>query len=658
MGVSNRVRYILLIPLLFFLVGFITLKDYGISWDEPIHFIRGQAYLNYFLTGELKHNENISERQSYFKNNSLPAYYWLEKDDGHPPLNGILASLSNYIFYEKLNILSDIDAYHLFNLIVSTLAILVVVLFAYDTMGFFGALVAAVAFSTYPLFFAESHFNIKDPAETAFFTATIWSFWKSLEKGNWKWLLLSIIAFSFALGTKFNILFIPFIVIPYTAIRFYPITVFNIPRGYMLTLLLSPFIISIIFFGTWPFLWQDPIGNLIEVFKYYENIGGGRATLGYFLQSGINAYPLVWITITTSPWVLLLFLLGLLKTIKNDNLKFKTGTLWLIWFLVPILRTTLPNTTIYGGVRQIMEYIPAMALISGIGGLALTTLLHKHFRLNRKLAQIAVLSLFIPHLFIMYKMHPNQNVYFNSFIGGLSGAKERNVPYWGNSFGNAYKQAIDWININASEDAKVALVQGTGLNIPHFQLEKSVKFSNYFWSGINREGEYLVELTHNDPVKVYPFAWEYIEKFLEPVYEVKVDGVVIAKVWKNDIENTREKYKREEKQYLGEILIQIEAQSLKIELGENVILTRMYIKYNPLECKDIKGKILTSVNLNEWNEEPDLIPNPGQVSEKVPLEPNILVYYFPGREARGIRFDFENTNSCTLQNPEIRLVVL
>ena len=36
----------------FFAAGLLTLKDYGISWDEPVHYQRGQAYLRYIITGQ------------------------------------------------------------------------------------------------------------------------------------------------------------------------------------------------------------------------------------------------------------------------------------------------------------------------------------------------------------------------------------------------------------------------------------------------------------------------------------------------------------------------------------------------------------------------------------------------------------------------------
>src|SRR3989344_5288250 len=168
---------VIIISAVFFIVSFMTLHDYGISWDEPIHFTRGQAYLNYFLNGETEYKD-FSGRHSIYQETS----------------------------------------------------------------------------------FAESHFNIKDPAEAAFYAATIWAFWNSLKKYEWRWLLAAAIFFALALGTKFNILFLPLIILPWLILRdrriLNPLRVISkLPRKFLIMLFAAPVIITVIFFLSWPYLW-------------------------------------------------------------------------------------------------------------------------------------------------------------------------------------------------------------------------------------------------------------------------------------------------------------------------------------------------------------------------------------------------------------------
>lgn len=666
-----KIKTILIIlstPLLFFLISFLTLSDYGVSWDEPIHFHRGQAYLHYFLTGEISF-KSLGERASYYQNNSLPAEYFFDNDSGHPPLNGILASLFNFIFYQKLGVLGDIEAYHLFNILVATLLVAVVVIFAWKTYGLFAGIISGIVISSYPLFFAEGHFNIKDPAESAFFGLTIWTFWMSLKNGSWKWLLSSVLSFSLALGTKFNILFLPFIVGPYLLIRYHQLTgsgwsssisrLVRISRAYILVLALSPVIAIAIFFGTWPFLWQDPINNFAAIVSYYKGLGTGN-TPGYLLPGGFNAYPMIWILTTTPPWVLLLASLGIIFTLKKGLGKDKVVILWLLWLLVPIIRVSLPNTVIYGGARQIMEFVPALGLISGLGGYALSRWFlswNKDNKVAFLVKSIIVLG-FLPHLFVMVKLHPNENVYFNSFIGGLPGAKEKNIPYWGNSFGNAYWQAIQWLNKNAEKGAKIALIQGTGLNIPKIKLRADLAYANWYWSGINREGEYLIELTHNDPTRLYPYAWDYVDKFLDPVYEVKVDGIAIAKIWKNDLSHTKPEMKLKEVNLQPDL--EIKDGKITASLDEIELITRMVITWdNSFGCTSPTGGFYTSLDGQDWKREPEGWPLPySQVPERDGEKPNTITLFFPAREAKFIEFSDQSSNSCVLKNPKVRVFVL
>ena len=652
-SLKKQLQLVFLVPITFFIVSILTLSDYGISWDEPIHFSRGQAYLNYILTGKTLFNED--EIGSAYQSNNLPAEYFLQKDDGHPPLNGILAAVSNQIFYQKLGILGDVESYHLFNVLASTLLVFIVVLFAKETYGTFAALVAGLAVSTYPLFFAESHFNIKDPAQAAFYTLFIWSTWKLISQKKPLWILVSSLGFGLALGTKFNILFSPLIILPYLVLRYHK-TLFTNPSHDIKSLITfikvnykvfvtSILVIVILVFGAWPFLWQDPIDNFIFIIKWYKDIGTGPAAFGYILPFGFNAFAPIWIVITTPPIVLFLSLAGFFFAIKKFKENNYAPSLWLLWFTVPIARVVLPDTTIYGGSRQIMEFLPAMALLAGFGAYSMVE--SSKGLISKKFVQIILLILFIPQLFVLTELHPNENVYFNTLIGGLKGAKAANVPYWGNSLGNAYLQAVNWINANAEPRAKVALVQGTSVNIPRITLRKDIAYSNSYWTGIYRGGEYLVELTHND-LRYYPYAWEYIEKFLIPVHEVKVNGVTIAKVWKNDLDHTTPKLKGKETVLNDRIVKTQNGQEIILDLGKEFVLSRLVVNYSENDCSKINSRVSTSKNLEDWNYEKEEIPVTQvfyQENEEKPFEP----FFFAGTEARYIKVEDYTPTSCLLQ---------
>lgn len=652
---------VLIVPILFLFFGTATLSDYGINWDEPTHFNRGQGYLHYFFTGNREENLPITNRPTFFQNHAFAVKTLVTWDGGHPVTSDILAALSNFIFYQLLGVVGDVEGYHLYNVFAATLAVVIVALFAYKTYGLFTSIVSSIVIASYPLFFAEAHFNIKDPPQTAFFIGTIFAFWLSLEKGSWKWLVVATLSAGLALGTKFNILFIPFIIVPYLIIRYFTVWrngIANIRKGlrqikksYWITLILAPLIVFGVFFITWPFLWENPVKNLLHVAKYYKDIGTGfeYQPIEYRIF-GFKLYPLFWIIVTTPPLVLFLSFFGIIYAFFKPDKK-KASVLWLLLLIISVMRVSFPNTTIYGGSRQIMEFIPALALLAGLGASAIVAGLHSRLA---KIVSVLIVVAFIPHFIVMVKLHPNQNVYFNSFIGGLSGAKARDIPSWGNSYGNAYWQAIKWLNKNAEQGAKFALVQGTGQNIAGLYTRPDIIFSNTAWSGVNRDGEYLVELTYENSVRAYPYVWEYIEAFLTPVYEVSVDGVAIAKVWKNDLAHTQIPMQRRE--------ILVDAQkvwdknTVLIDAYSPKMLTRVVITPVESGACNKSGKVKASLNSGSWGLEPELL-GAEQVISKFNLN-NGVNFYFPARKAQFVRIDFDIQNHCYSSQSPIYLYAL
>ncbi len=667
--------------IIYFFLAFFTLKDYGISWDETLHFRRGQAYLYYFLTGKTNYSNlpiynlqgtdgnpaNIPvPRRSFYQNDFHNGEFWLKNDTGHPPLNDELAAFSNYIFYQKLGILDDISAHHIFNILASSLLVFTVVYFALITFGKFSGVIAFLSLVTYPLFASESHFNIKDPPEATFFAASLLAFYKSLEKFSWRWLLLFWLFFAFGLGIKLNILFIFLIIIPYLIYRYkWKFSLFRnfllLPKAYLFTLFLGPLLVIATFILTWPNMWQHFPSSILDVLKYYKDVGTGAVYQpDNFFILGFNFFPILWIIFTTPPIVLILSVVGTVSSFINKE-KYKGVTmLWLLWFITPILRVMIPGTDIYGGSRQIMEFLPAVCLLAGLGAWQI----YHWLKINKakKVLVFCLIAVFIWPTFVLVKLHPNENVYFNFLIGGLPGAAKNNFPSWGNSFGNAYLQGIKWINQNAETGAKLALIQGTPANAPAIFMRGDIDYKNANWSGIERKGEYLMELTFNNTIQTPNYAWEYVDNFLTPLYELKVDRVAILKIWKNDLEHTKDQYKISQSQYRGNINFSSKPNERVIYLSDQVSLSRLALSFIPASsCNKLTdGYIETSTNGTDWIREKDRIPSI-QVGNKSNLQNNNLEFYFAARKAKLIKLIKLMQNygqNCHLENLTTRVYIL
>lgn len=669
---------LLIVPTIFLIIGIYTLPHFGVNWDNSLHFNRGQAYLRYFLTGQKDYKElpifkittctsgnlglftkcnDEGERRSYYQYDSYDFEYWIKNDSGHPPLNDILASFGNYIFYQKLGLINDTFSYNLFILVSSFLLVIGISFFVMSELGFFPAMVSSLVLASYPLFFSESHFNIKDPPETAFFGLTLIFFYKGIVKNNWKFLIVSSFFAGLALGIKLNIFFAILIIAPWILLYLKNIKRLLIPLAIYLPISFG------MVYTFWPYIWQDPIKHTLNILGYYSQIGiGTPAEMSRYIFHGWNLYPIYWIGMTTNLPVLILVLIGIFSYRYFIKVKkFGFYLFVILWFLTPIIRGSWPNSVVYGGVRQIMEYIPALAILSGMGTYYLINHTNKIVKKIRILIYLIIILGLGFSIYELIRIHPNENVYFNQLAGGLKGAQNKNIPYWGNTYGSVYLQGVNWINENVETGAKVSLPLGVMSNIPRTMLRSDIDYSSPHWSGINRGGEYGVEMYFEWPMK-YWYTFQYYDKYLEPVYTYSVAGVPLLKVWKNDLAHTKSEFK-EEYSYLPKNITyekNILGTDVKIDMGKDIFITKLVVKHAITNCKNgLLGYVALSSDDLTWKREVDPITYP-QVAPNVDgdifgwNETN-FVYLFAGKKARYIMLDPQTENSCLLKNSIIKI---
>lgn len=682
---------VFLIPVVFFLYALYTIGDYGINWDEPYHFRRGQAFLQLFLTGQKNYNgipkypplkgspdtpgfrnsdqifqdvqknpslSDPSFRRSYYQNDAWNGEYHIDIEDpsGHPVLNDILAAAFNKIFYQKLGIFGDLESYHLFEITMASLLVFAVAFFMWKEFGVIESVISSLILSTYPLFLGEQHFNIKDPIIASFYALTLITFYLFVKKQKYLWAILSIIFFALGLSTKFNIVFISIPIFVWLVLYFYRNLNFSkfIKKFWPLIIVL-PLLVFAVFIGSFPTLWKNPLWGIKRVVDYY--LVSGYSSLSqpsnYYLFNFLNTYPSIWIFYTTPVVTLCLFFSSIFfikKLFKN-----KTFSLLLSLSLFTIIgRISLFGALSYGGVRLVMEYIPILAMLCGITA----GLIYKKLKgLKIYIFLFVITLLFIPTIFKLISIHPNENVFFNWFAGGLKGAKEKQINSWGNSNGNAYFPALLWLNKNAEENARLTLPVGSISNIPRYKLRPDVSLSADYWSGPAHEGEYVLELTYDYP----PMQWyslKYLNTVMKPIYEVKVDGVAIAKLWKNSPEFIIQEFKNE-KEIIASVNPNEKDGILEITLPQSENIMRLDLKQPTGNCTVLyTGYLDTSIDGKVWTREVEDIARDQLKQARLKTLESDFTFYFVAREAKYIRLHTENLDSCILKASSPKISVL
>ncbi|MBI5449587.1 glycosyltransferase family 39 protein [Candidatus Gottesmanbacteria bacterium] len=629
----------------FFAVGLSTLSHYGISWDDPAHYVRGKAYLTYFLSPLIGNSPQLPRRSMYQLPN-MTAQYWRFNDSGHPPLNGILFAAANTIFYEVFGVLGDIEAYSVFGIFLSSLFIGILVWFAIQEIGILAGIVSGLSLFLYPIFLAETHFNVKDPPLTVFFSIAVLLFYRAVTKNSRKLLVFSGIAWGFALATKLNSAFLP-IIAGLWFLYYWLIQRPERKRNLTKIIVLFPFagVIAVsLFFLSWPFLWTAPIEHLKKILGYYVSIGTYQPYQPAYLFFGFNSYPLAWIGLTTPLVILALggigFIAAFAYTIRRTS---PLGTLLILWMTIPIVRASMPGTSIYGGARLLMEYIPAFCLLAGYGARFIVWRLTGMWRV---MILILIFAGFVIAGAKLIRIHPNETLYVNELIGGLRGAYALRIPSAGEDLGSVYRQGAQWLNQYAEQGARLTLVHRGTSALPRPFLRSDIIFDDSVWSGYAHRGEYIMEATSMDFEALRYFEPAFLERFLKPVYEVRVDGTTVLTIWKNDPANIKSEYRN---QQMEEVAFALEGKDLIIRLLREVKITKLELIFDNDGCIPPENiKIGVSSNGDKWFSPYFLITQMGDGDRSYTLGNTSLSYSFPADKASMIGLFSEIDNVCPI----------
>ena len=699
----------------FFIVGVVTIKDYGMNWDEPARLMRGQAFVQFYLTGSpLSHlpdrtppnlihpKEYVTrydflaaegpntavlpavsrpqaeflamlsslERRVSFYQHDVWAAYFMKYDPfeaGHLPLPEILGSLSNRILYQAWGIMSDIESYHVPYVLLSAVGVFVATAFTFDITGsWVAAGISGLSLALFPHFFGSAHMNMKDPEIASLFAGCIWVFWRWVKDNKVRWMIGFWIFFALSLAVKWNTAFLPFIFVPWL------VTIRKTPefrrwfRPKKLILLSGVACVACLAFLLliWPVSWGQPITALWDVVKFYWTIGVSDTSKlqpdGFILPFGFNSYPFLLLLTQTPEIVLLLCLTALYGMVKKQVAAFlNTRGLMLLWFLVPVVRYSLPHMHAYGDWRQMMEVVPALAVLSGVGG---AYLLHISKPLIQKIILSIICILFIVVLADMIRIHPNENTYFNHFVGGIRGAQSKNLIDYYLTGGNVYKQGAAWLNAHAEKNAKVAILNGLTFALSPLWLRPDIAISPYYFSAFDQKGEYIFLLpsTMDKPF----FAHKYIRRFLKPIHEITIDGVPILAIYKNDPAYSTPGYDHETAmtEFTKEYVSARAGDYLSIDLGRDVSMTGIELTHVPKSCHRTNNFAALEEVVLFTPASPDKDFNIDDhtyvVMEKKAISEDSVRYLFPGDLTRYIKIFPQSKYSCFIDSTVSRVYIL
>jgi len=447
-----------LLVILFLFSGILTLHNYGLTWDEGLgNLFFGERYFRYFISFDQKYLDFQVDLNSL---NNQPLDLFLspfhDRPNEFPPLADTLSAATMYLFAYGLNWLNPIDGFHLFTVLLAGIFLWVIFCFVEARLGSFSALMTILFLGTFPRFWADMHFNVKDIPETIFFGLVIMSYWHWYERPNWRIALVTGILMGCALAIKANAIFIPLIllitVLPWN-LRFQAMKEcighfkkFLWHYGLMGASSISVYILS------WPYLYNDTFHRLKSYWAYIFSQGDRVGSKVW------NIDPLRQALTTMPELMLIAFGIGaFLVFLQALRDKSPFWRLLLLWVTIPVFRISIPGAVNFDGIRHFMEFVPAVCLISGYGVSQTISSLVQKRHLPKLALQISVLILLtFNRALINWQFYPYLHLYYNTFTGGLAGARDKFLgieasDYWGSS----YRQGMEWLSKNAQANSSV-----------------------------------------------------------------------------------------------------------------------------------------------------------------------------------------------------------
>ena len=257
---------------------------------------------------------------------------------------------------------------------------------------------------------------------------------------------------------------------------------------------------------TWPFLWTNPLGHLVEsllvMSRYPWN---GQVLFNGTLYASTDlpiAYlpTLLGIQFTEPVWALTV--LGLAAAVKGPGVKRELLPLALVWLLIPLLGFILGRAPLYDNFRQIFFILPPIFILAGA----------VFDQISDGRVRIALMTFcLLPGLLDTVRLHPYEYIYYNRFVGGVNGAfRKFELDYWGTSYREAARQVNQMAPANAAiwADGPAHILEAYVREDIHVYSDYEPERADRYDYVVSTSRYNLDQTSHPEAKVVYVIEWD------------------------------------------------------------------------------------------------------------------------------------------------------
>lgn len=435
-----------LLTVAIFALLFSSESQIGLTWDEPIYMTAGEQAIHWLGL--------IAKGQTGEAFQDVPFGTGWGLVNEHPPLTRIFTGVG---WWATHGLLSLPTSQRVGAMALSAMMLALITVLTARQRGWAVGLFSLAALLSMPRLFFHAHLAAIDfPIAAMWMLATLLFYRSTLAVAqeerfrHYRWHLLRAalvvgIGLGVALLTKINaVLLLPYWLLWLLCNR-------RLWRTLPLYLLSVPIALFVLIAG-WPWIWKDPIGGLQNWFAFFFNHYEIRQWFAGHLYINTPSYlPGLLVAITT-PLPLLLLALGASFSLFWRWLRARMTLVsyeW-AWFSLQLVGVAA-NWIYYGFVGRIHDQdrllLPLffhVAILSGEGFahliLPLIWRLFYWLKLEQRwqtvAASLAALLLLWPGISSTLYVHPFELAYYNSLVGGIKGARSRDLEtiYFASSY--------------------------------------------------------------------------------------------------------------------------------------------------------------------------------------------------------------------------------
>ena len=482
-------KIFLIIIIISLSINILNLKNYGYAWDDGLMRLTGFVNLKHIVKKFVPEIEKKYERLKKVPNLND----W--RDRYYGPSFELLASSIETLTGNISNDKSKDNKKNIYYLRCLLLLIILHISYIffyrlnfYLTKDIFVSNSILLLLLSYPRFFAEQHYNTKDLYLCGLAIMTSYFGFKLIKKTKIKYVLFFTFFSALAISTRLSASLVPIMIIFFHFINNKNLNLKNL-YFYLFNLILF----FIFFYISFPFLWENPVINFLEVFNKLSNHSWNGNVL-YFGQVYKNFdtpwhYLLVWFVITTPIIYFIFFLFGTLhifkillnvKNLKDNSLNNFILLNFSIFILTLFTVIIFQNNTYNGWRHSYFIFIFFLIFIS-----CYVSSVSEIFKLY--LMRILMCILILTNINWIYKNHPYEYVFFNSLV--KKPYLKFDLDWWGLS---NYDQIKYILNNDNRRNIKVTAVSGTSLEATRKNLLNKEEMSRIEVIKKESEADYLI----------------------------------------------------------------------------------------------------------------------------------------------------------------------